>query len=82
MTIIKRLGFSVPTNLPGRSPTGMKNIVYKPEYDDPSLKKKKAPERRKKPVTRRKKTVPETHTTTATRPKKQLPPMKKQGWLW
>lgn len=48
-----KMGFSVPTgNAPGRAPSGMKKLVYKPEYDDPALaraaaKKKRAAAKRK-----------------------------------
>lgn len=48
-----KMGFSAPTDLLGRSPTGMRKLVYKPEFDDPSLAKKKKTAK-KKTTTRRK----------------------------
>lgn len=41
-----KMGFSVLTNRPGRAKSGMKKIVYKPEYDDPALARAKAKKKR------------------------------------
>lgn len=46
-----RMGFSVLMNRPGRAKSGMKRLVYKPWYDDPSLKPKP---KKRKTTTRRK----------------------------
>jgi hypothetical protein len=68
-----------PTPAPKGAPR-LKKIKYKPEYDDPTLAKKK-PARRKK-STRRSRTSKATTATRrrVTRPKKQLPKMKKSWW--
>lgn len=59
--------------LPRAPKSRMRKIAYKPEYDDPPVKRA-----RKKPVRRKKTTA---NTKSVARPKKKLPKMKR-GWFW
>jgi hypothetical protein len=72
----------LPMDPPAPPAKRMKKITYKPEYDDPTLAKKKKPVKRKKKPVRKDQARKATTTTrqVAARPKKRLPRMKKSWW--